>query len=33
MNPPAGCRFAARCTFATDACVAAEPLLRGGRTH
>ncbi|SIR48643.1 MULTISPECIES: ABC transporter ATP-binding protein [Acidiphilium] len=28
INPPAGCRFAARCTFATDACVAAEPVLK-----
>jgi peptide/nickel transport system ATP-binding protein len=28
LNPPVGCRFAARCSFATDACVAAEPALR-----
>jgi peptide/nickel transport system ATP-binding protein len=28
LNPPVGCRFAARCPFATDACVAAEPPLR-----
>ena len=28
LNPPAGCRFAARCKFATDACTAAEPPLR-----
>ena len=28
LNPPRGCRFAARCRFATDACVAAEPPLR-----
>ncbi len=28
LNPPAGCRFAARCRFATDACTAAEPPLR-----
>jgi len=28
LNPPKGCRFAARCRFATDACVAAEPPLR-----
>ena len=28
LNPPIGCRFAARCRFATDACRAAEPPLR-----
>ena len=28
LNPPPGCRFAARCKFATDACTAAEPELR-----
>jgi peptide/nickel transport system ATP-binding protein len=28
LNPPAGCRFAARCLFVTDACRAAEPALR-----
>jgi peptide/nickel transport system ATP-binding protein len=28
LNPPEGCRFAARCRFATDACRAAEPPLR-----
>ena len=28
LDPPPGCRFAARCRFATEACVAAEPLLR-----
>jgi peptide/nickel transport system ATP-binding protein len=28
LNPPPGCRFAARCTFATPACVAAEPPLK-----
>ena len=28
LNPPPGCRFAARCRFATDACTAAEPPLR-----
>jgi peptide/nickel transport system ATP-binding protein len=28
LNPPAGCRFAARCRFATDICRAAEPPLR-----
>ncbi len=28
LNPPPGCRFAARCPYATDACVAAEPALR-----
>jgi peptide/nickel transport system ATP-binding protein len=28
LNPPPGCRFAARCRFATDACTAEEPPLR-----
>jgi peptide/nickel transport system ATP-binding protein len=28
LNPPAGCRFAARCKFARAACVEAEPPLR-----
>jgi peptide/nickel transport system ATP-binding protein len=28
LNPPLGCRFAARCRFAIDACRAAEPPLR-----
>jgi peptide/nickel transport system ATP-binding protein len=28
LNPPVGCRFAARCRFATEACTAAEPPLR-----
>jgi len=28
LHPPPGCRFAARCRFATEACVAAEPPLR-----
>ncbi|MBS7791106.1 ABC transporter ATP-binding protein [Roseococcus sp. SDR] len=28
LNPPAGCRFAARCRFATEACTEAEPPLR-----
>ncbi len=28
LHPPPGCRFAARCRFATDACLAAEPPLR-----
>ena len=28
LNPPPGCRFAARCPYVTDACVAAEPPLR-----
>ncbi|WP_230167715.1 ABC transporter ATP-binding protein [Roseomonas sp. CECT 9278] len=28
LNPPPGCRFAARCRHATDACMAAEPPLR-----
>ena len=28
LNPPTGCRFAARCSFAIDACRNAEPPLR-----
>jgi peptide/nickel transport system ATP-binding protein len=28
-NPPAGCRFAARCRYAADRCRAEEPTLRG----
>jgi peptide/nickel transport system ATP-binding protein len=28
LNPPPGCRFAARCRFVTEACIAAEPPLR-----
>ena len=28
LNPPSGCRFAARCRFATEACTQAEPPLR-----
>jgi peptide/nickel transport system ATP-binding protein len=28
INPPPGCRFAPRCTFATAACTAAMPELR-----
>jgi peptide/nickel transport system ATP-binding protein len=28
LNPPKGCRFAARCGFVVDACRSAEPLLR-----
>ena len=28
LHPPPGCRFAARCKFATEACTAAEPPLR-----
>ena len=28
LNPPIGCRFAARCKFAIDACRSAEPPLR-----
>ena len=28
LNPPKGCRFAARCRFATEACTEAEPPLR-----
>jgi peptide/nickel transport system ATP-binding protein len=28
LDPPPGCRFAARCRFATEACLAAEPPLR-----
>jgi peptide/nickel transport system ATP-binding protein len=34
LNPPEGCRFAARCGFATDACRTAEPPLRAvGHDH
>jgi peptide/nickel transport system ATP-binding protein len=32
-NPPQGCRFAARCQFATDKCRAEEPPLDGERDH
>ena len=28
LNPPRGCRFAARCRYATEACTLAEPPLR-----
>ena len=28
LNPPIGCRFAARCRFVTPACIEAEPALR-----
>jgi peptide/nickel transport system ATP-binding protein len=28
LNPPVGCRFAARCRFATSICIAEEPPLR-----
>jgi peptide/nickel transport system ATP-binding protein len=28
INPPAGCRFAPRCSFATDECRRAQPSLR-----
>jgi len=28
LNPPVGCRFAARCRYVTDACRSAEPPLR-----
>jgi peptide/nickel transport system ATP-binding protein len=28
-NPPAGCRFAPRCRFATEECTASEPVLGG----
>jgi peptide/nickel transport system ATP-binding protein len=31
--PPAGCRFAARCSFATDLCRNQSPELDGGRSH
>ena len=30
-RPPAGCKFAARCRYAQDACTADEPPLRGTR--
>ncbi|HUY58226.1 MAG TPA: ABC transporter ATP-binding protein [Solirubrobacteraceae bacterium] len=32
-NPPQGCRFAARCQFATDKCRAEEPPLDGDPSH
>jgi peptide/nickel transport system ATP-binding protein len=32
-NPPHGCRFAARCQFATDKCRAEEPPLEGYSDH
>jgi oligopeptide/dipeptide ABC transporter ATP-binding protein len=32
-NPPQGCRFAARCQFATDKCRAEEPPLEGDADH
>jgi peptide/nickel transport system ATP-binding protein len=28
INPPAGCRFASRCSLATDECGRAQPALR-----
>jgi len=28
LNPPLGCRFAARCRYVVEACVTAEPPLR-----
>jgi peptide/nickel transport system ATP-binding protein len=33
MNPPTGCRFAARCRFATERCVVDEPPLTGSPDH
>jgi oligopeptide/dipeptide ABC transporter ATP-binding protein len=34
MNPPSGCRFHTRCTFAREACKREEPLLAdGGNGH
>ncbi len=32
-NPPQGCRFAARCQFATEQCLAEEPPLDGDADH
>jgi oligopeptide/dipeptide ABC transporter ATP-binding protein len=32
-NPPQGCRFAARCQFATEKCLAEEPPLDGSSDH
>jgi peptide/nickel transport system ATP-binding protein len=32
-NPPAGCRFAPRCAFATDRCVAEDPPFGGEDPH
>jgi oligopeptide/dipeptide ABC transporter ATP-binding protein len=33
VNPPVGCRFAARCPYATDRCRAEEPPLTGTADH
>ena len=32
-RPPAGCKFAARCRYAQDACTAGEPALGGDADH
>ena len=32
-RPPAGCKFAARCRYARDACTAGEPALEGDADH
>jgi peptide/nickel transport system ATP-binding protein len=32
-NPPSGCRFAARCAYATDRCREEEPALAGDADH
>jgi peptide/nickel transport system ATP-binding protein len=32
-NPPSGCRFAARCPYATEQCIAEEPPLTGDGDH
>jgi oligopeptide/dipeptide ABC transporter ATP-binding protein len=32
-NPPTGCRFAARCRFATERCLVEEPPLTGSGEH
>ncbi len=32
-NPPTGCRFASRCQFATEQCLAQEPPLEGDAEH
>eukprot|EP01037_Dinobryon_pediforme_P004279 gene4279-4329_t len=34
LNPPSGCRFAARCGFAIDACLTTDPMLKSvGHEH
>ncbi|NND85158.1 MAG: ABC transporter ATP-binding protein [Acidimicrobiia bacterium] len=33
IDPEPGCRFATRCTFATEVCASADPVLSGGADH